>query len=461
MHFSIAFFTNISILITCAYLFNLIYKNLMSRASTNVKTILLIITFILSGWLAMKVGVELGKGPLFDLRGVPIIFATLVFRNPRNVFIIGLGISASRYFVNGITPNSLTGSINIAIMGLVAAALVMLYERRKLWSYRKKAAISLLTINITQVCGISIFGALSREFYLKQIMPYTLPLSILIGAFFLFIIHDFYKEQLRSEKLRKNNLLLIKQKKELEEKAIQIMKSSQYKSDFLSNMSHELRTPLNSIIVLSELIREDATGKENDDNYEYAEMINKSSNDLLRMINDILDLSKMDAEKMDFNWGEISVVDISQLLYHEFLQPAEKKQLNFEVLIDEEAPPMLVSDGQRLSQIIRNLLNNAIKFTDHGGVTLHVYRDRLDDYLIFAVKDTGIGIDEENQQRVFDAFSQEDGTIQRKYEGTGLGLSISIRLANLLGGKLSLLSTKGVGSEFELRIPLIPPKTYD
>ncbi|WP_054025170.1 sensor histidine kinase [Bacillus sp. FJAT-28004] len=422
MNFYITFFTNLSILITCAYLSNILYKNFLNRTSSIMKNSLLIVTFILSGWLAMMVGVELGKGPVFDLRSVPIIFATLIFRNPRHVLIIGLGISASRYFVNGITPNSLTGSINIAIMGLVAAGLVILYEQRPLWSYRMKATISLLTINVVQVTGIAIFGALSREFYLKEIMPYTLPLSILLGAFFLFIINDFYKEQLRSDELRNNNLLLMEQTKELEDKAIQIMKSSKYKSDFLSNMSHELRTPLNSIIVLSELIRENTASKEHNENFEYADMINSSSNELLRTINDILDLSKMEAGKMDINWGEVSVEDVTELVYHEFFQMAEKKQLSFEVIIEEEAPQMLVSDGQRLSQIIRNLLNNAIKFTDQGGVTLRVYKDQLTDCIVFAVKDTGIGIDEENQQRVFDTFSQEDSTIQRKYEGTGLGL---------------------------------------
>ncbi|WP_339205131.1 ATP-binding protein [Paenibacillus sp. FSL K6-3182] len=456
MNFSVTFFTNISILITCAYLFNLLYKNFLNRASSNVKNSLLIVTFILSGWLTMMVGVELGKGPLFDLRGVPIIFATLVFRDPRHVFIIGLGISASRFFVNGITPSSLTGSINIAIMGLVAAGLVMLYERRQLWGYRKKATISLLTINIVQVTGIAIFGALSRELYLKQIMPFTLPLSILLGALFLFIINDFYKEQLQADELRDNNLLLMEQTKELEDKAIQIMKSSKYKSDFLSNMSHELRTPLNSIIVLSELIRENTASQEHDENFEYADMINSSSNELLRIINDILDLSKMEAGKMDINWGEVSVEDVTQLVYHEFAHLAEKKQLSFEVLIDEEAPQMLVSDGQKLSQIIRNLLNNAIKFTDKGDVALHVYKDKLTECIVFVVKDTGIGIDEVNQQRVFDTFSQEDSTIQRKYEGTGLGLSICIQLTNLLGGKLALKSTKGVGSEFALSVPLYP-----
>ncbi len=461
MNFYVAFFTNISILITCAYLFNLIYKNLFKNATSLQKSIMLIITFIFSGWLAMMVGVQVPNGPVFDLRVIPIIFATLMFRSPLHVLLIGLGISASRFMVNGITPNALTGSINIAILAVVSAGLVLLYQRRQNCSYLMKATVSLLTINIVQVTGIALFGALNREVYVKQIMPYTLPLSLLLGAFFLFIIYDFYKEQMLAMELSQKNKILEKQKlellethQELEDKANQILKSYKYKSDFMSNMSHELRTPLNSIILLSELIRENETGKADNENFEYADIIHTSSNELLRIINDILDLSKAEAGKMELEWGEISIEDITQVLYHQLAPFADKKQLNFEVLIDEAVPAVLMSDGLRLSQILRNLLSNAVKFTNYGTVTLHVSMDPVLDHILFIVKDTGIGIDEENQRLVFEAFLQEDSTLNRKYEGTGLGLSISSQLAKLLGGTLTLSSKKGIGSEFMLSLPL-------
>lgn len=464
MNFYVTFFTNMSILITCAYLFNLLYKNLFQQAPTIVKNSVMIVIFIFCGWLAMKFGVQLKDGAVLDLRVVPIIFASLMFRNPWHVFLIGLGIAATRYCVNGVTLNALTGSINIAILGLAASGLVILYERKKTWNYRLKATISLLTINIVQVLGIATFGALSRDIYLKQIMPYTLPLSLLLGAFFLFIIYDFYKEQQRAEELRNKNVILMQQTnelkeahKELEDRAVQILKSSKYKSEFISNMSHELRTPLNSIILLSDLIRENEADKDQSENLEYAEIIHTSSLELLRIINDILDLSKVEAGKMELVWGEVSIEDIKQLLYHQLAPMAVNKGLSFEIIVDEAVPPLLVSDGQRLSQILRNLIGNAVKFTDRGSVTLHVSMEPEAGFVAFAVRDTGIGIDENNQQLIFDTFLQEDSTINRKYEGTGLGLSIGQQFAKLLGGTLTLRSTKGVGSEFKLILPLNPP----
>ncbi|OBZ15165.1 ATP-binding protein [Bacillus sp. FJAT-26390] len=464
MNFYVTFFTNMSILITCAYLFNLLYKNLFQHASSIVKNSAMIVIFIFCGWLAMMVGVQLKEGAVLDLRVVPIIFASLMFRNPRYVFIIGLGIAATRYCVNGVTPNALTGSINIVILGLVASGLVMLYERKQEWSYRKKATISLLTINLMQVIGIASFGALSREVYLKHIMPYTLPLSLLLGAFFLFIIYDFYKEQHRAEELRNKNVILVEQTnelkeahKELEERALQILNSSKYKSEFISNMSHELRTPLNSIILLSELIRENEADKEDSENLQYAEIINSSSTELLRIIVDILDLAKMEAGKMEMDFGEVSITDITQLLQHQLAPLADQKKLSFEIIADKDVPALLVSDGLRLSQVLSNLTANAIKFTDRGSVTVHISNESEPGFIAFAVRDTGIGIDEHSRQLIFETFLQEDSTTRRKYEGTGLGLSISQQLARLLGGSLTLQSTKGVGSEFKLILPLTPP----
>lgn len=464
MNFCVIFFTNISILITCAYLFNLSFKLLFQHVSDGYKKVLLIAIFIFSGWVAMKVGFQIGDGPVFDLRVVPIIFATLMFRNPWHVLIIGLGIAAARYGVNGLTASAITGSINISILAFASAGLVMLYARKPNWSYPLRATISLLSINILQVSGIATFGSLSREIYLKQYMPYTLPLSIVLGAFFIFIIYDFYKDQLRAEELRKKNIILVEQKlelieahQELEYKALQIIKSSEYKSDFMSNMSHELRTPLNSIILLSELIRDNEGNKEQSENRQYADIIHTSSQELLRIINDILDLSKVEAGKLEMDWGDISIEDLAQTMYYQMAPMANEKNLSISVSVAEEVPAMVFSDGLRLSQILRNLLSNAVKFTDKGSVSLEVYKDHDSEFLVFAVKDTGIGIDEEFQKLVFEAFLQEDGTIKRKYEGTGLGLSISHQLARLLGGSLTLKSIKGVGSEFALRLPIKPP----
>lgn len=466
MHFYITFITNISILITCAYLFNLVYKHIFKNVSYITKQILLVVTFIFTGWLAMKFGVRLPDGPVFDLRAVPIIVASLMFNKPRYALLIGLGIAASRFAVNGMNVNAMTGSINIAILGLIAAGLIGLYKRKKHWTYELKATISLLAINIAQVSGIALFGALRRDVYLTQIMPYTLPLAVLLGAFFLFIIHDFYKEQLRAEELRDMNRTLILQtmelleaKRELEERARQLAKASQYKSDFMYNMSHELRTPLNSIILLSQLIRENEWEQdEPSENGQYADIIHTSSSELLRIINDILDLSKVEAGKMDIEWGPVATRDITQLLYHQLYPLAAKKGLAFTVEIGEEVPEAIYSDGLRLAQILRNLLSNAVKFTEQGSVSLKVSTDNTDGWFLFEVKDTGIGIDESNRQLVFEAFQQEDGAVSRKYEGTGLGLSISLQLARLLGGDLTLASEKGKGSVFTLKLPAGQPE---
>nr|WP_102709626.1 ATP-binding protein [Paenibacillus castaneae] len=463
MNFYATFFINISILITSSYLFNLLYKNLIQKYSYLTRHIFLIVIFIFSGWLAMSVGVKMNEGPLFDLRNVPIIVATLMFSNPRHIVLIGLGMAGARYFVNGMSFNAVTGSLNIFLLGLVAAGLVMLYARKKEWNYRLKATISLLAINISQVAGILIFGAVPRALYFKQVMPYTLPLGLLLGAFFLFIIHDFYKEQLRVDELSCKNKLLLKQteelsaaKKELEGQALQIIQASKYKSDFMANMSHELRTPLNSIIILSQLIRENDNDKVQEEHQQYADIIHESSNELLRIINDILDLSKVEAGKMEIDWAASSIEDVTQLVYYQLLPMAEKKQLDFKIHVSAEVPEVIVTDALRLSQILRNLLSNAVKFTDQGSITLRVSLDPANSFVLFTVKDTGIGIEENNQLLIFDAFQQEDGTINRKYEGTGLGLSISQQLAKLLGGKLTLRSAKGKGSEFTLHLPITP-----
>lgn len=236
-------------------------------------------------------------------------------------------------------------------------------------------------------------------------------------------------------------------------KAQELERASQYKSDFLANMSHELRTPLNSSLILAKLLGDNASGNLTDEQVKYARTIQSSGNDLLVLINDILDLSKIEAGHMDVRAETVMIKSMLDALSRVFEPIASMRQLGFNVDIDNKAPQQLRTDRQRLEQILKNLLSNAFKFTDKGSVTLRV-RAEGENSIAFSVHDTGIGIDEEHQESVFAAFRQADGTISRKYGGTGLGLSISRELARLLGGHITLASTMGEGSIFTLHLPL-------
>lgn len=470
MNIGMTFFTSITILITCTFLLNLIYKYMFQHASARARQAALVVGFILLGWLAMKFGVIVRGSSVFDLRNVPIIFATLVFRDPRPILAIGFGIAAARFGVNGISASALTAFINISTLGIVGALLVKLYNRRPTWGYPVKATISLLAINASQVAGIISYGALDRHSYMTTIMPYSVPATLLFGLFFLFIIRDFFLDQQRAVLLREANESLHKRSDELlaakqmlEDRAEQIMLASRYKSEFMANMSHELKTPLNSIILLSQMIGENEESGQTQDNRRYADIIQASGEQLLHMINDILDLSKVEAGKMDIVWDIVSVSDTVDLLYRQLQPLAEAKGIGMYVDVEPGMPMTIMSDGLRLGQILRNLLINAIKFTERGQVELAVSTEAAvpghqPEYVNFTVKDTGVGIDESKQQLIFEAFQQEDGAINRRFGGTGLGLSISLQLANLLGGSLFLHSVKGEGSAFTLRLPLAPPQ---
>jgi CheY-like chemotaxis protein/CHASE3 domain sensor protein/putative methionine-R-sulfoxide reductase with GAF domain len=238
----------------------------------------------------------------------------------------------------------------------------------------------------------------------------------------------------------------------LDEQAQKLAQSSQYKSDFLANMSHELRTPLNSSLILAKLLADNTAGNLTAEQVEYAETIQAAGNDLLSLINDILDLSKIEAGRMDIR---VESVPIEQLLADlaRFFQPlATQKHLNFQYRREPACPDVINTDRQRLEQILKNLLSNAIKFTEHGTIALTV-SPAAGGKMDFAVADTGIGIPPEQQQAVFEAFRQVDGTPHRKQGGTGLGLSISRELAKLLGGDLRLMSEPGRGSTFVLSLP--------
>jgi hypothetical protein len=220
-------------------------------------------------------------------------------------------------------------------------------------------------------------------------------------------------------------------------------------------MSHELRTPLNSLLILSRMLAENPAGNLDEQQVEFAETIHAAGNDLLALINDILDLSKVEAGKMDLHLGQLALVDLCDDLERAFRPVAEEKGLRFAIERDPALPAAILTDEQRLEQILRNLLSNAVKFTGEGSVTLRLGQ-RDADTLSFAVTDTGIGIPDEKLALIFEAFQQADGTTSRKYGGTGLGLNISREIARLLGGEIRVSSAPGEGSTFTLLLPVAP-----
>jgi len=263
---------------------------------------------------------------------------------------------------------------------------------------------------------------------------------------------------------RQNRELKIAQL-ELQRKAEELALASKYKSEFLSNMSHELRTPLNSILILASMLAKNEHGNLTPDQIEAAQIIYAGGTDLLNLINDILDLSKVEAGRMEFRLAPMPVQRLIDVMRAQFTPLAEKKHLDFQITLADDAPTTIVTDQQRLEQIIKNLLSNAIKFTDEGFVRLSIYRPGPDvdlsqsgldpaRVIAFSVADSGIGMSPEQQKIVFEAFRQADGSISRQYGGTGLGLTISRELATRLGGQITLVSELGKGSTFTLYLPI-------
>ncbi len=260
----------------------------------------------------------------------------------------------------------------------------------------------------------------------------------------------------------------------LEEKAVQLTQASQYKSEFLANMSHELRTPLNSLLLLARLLADNSESNLTAKQIEFAQTIHSAGSDLLALIDDILDLSKIEAGRMDVEPAEVTVDDVRAYVEQAFAPQAEEKGLAFAVDVEGAVPPTIVTDPQRLQQILRNLLSNAVKFTDTGSVTLHVAAATPDELtfevpalrgatgvVAFTVTDTGIGIAEDKLALIFEQFQQADGTTSRKYGGSGLGLSISRSLAWLLGGAITVSSAPESGSSFTLYLPdVLLPETF-
>ncbi|HVE78229.1 MAG TPA: response regulator, partial [Gemmatimonadaceae bacterium] len=253
---------------------------------------------------------------------------------------------------------------------------------------------------------------------------------------------------------------------ELEEKARQLALSSKYKSEFLANMSHELRTPLNSLLILARLLADNKDKNLLPKQVDFAKTILSSGTDLLNLINDVLDLSKVEAGKMEVAPSEVPLDEVREFVTRTFRPMAEQKSLGFEVTIVSGTPSPLYTDGQRLQQVLKNLVSNGIKFTEKGRVSLTIREadrrrrfgnpslDNAEHVIAFAVEDTGIGIARDKQQLIFEAFQQADGTTSRKFGGTGLGLSISREISRLLGGEIRVESTPGQGSIFTLLLPI-------
>jgi signal transduction histidine kinase/DNA-binding response OmpR family regulator/CHASE3 domain sensor protein len=240
---------------------------------------------------------------------------------------------------------------------------------------------------------------------------------------------------------------------ELVQRGAELERANQYKSEFLANMSHELRTPLNSTLILAKLLGDNPQGNLSEEQVRYARTIAGAGNDLLALINDILDLSKIESGKVELQIEDVETAAIVEDLAAIFQPQAKEKGLAFHFDVEPGAPARLRSDRQRLGQVLKNLLSNALKFTARGEVTLQV-RGVGADQVAFSVRDTGIGMPEQQHEVIFEAFRQADGSTHRRYGGTGLGLSISRDLARLLGGDISVSSREGEGSVFTLLLPV-------
>ncbi|QDU28757.1 Sensory/regulatory protein RpfC [Anatilimnocola aggregata] len=276
----------------------------------------------------------------------------------------------------------------------------------------------------------------------------------------------------QNQEVERKNREVEQARQALEEKAKQLALTSKYKSEFLANMSHELRTPLNSLLILSDQLSKNAENNLTSRQMEFAKTIHSSGNDLLMLINDILDLSKIESGTVMVDVGELRLSDLNSYVERTFRHVAEAKEVEFSIELDPQLPKTMLTDAKRLQQVIKNLLSNAFKFTHQGRVKLTVkpiaagwntendLLNHASGVLAFVVTDTGIGISPDKQQIIFEAFQQADGSTSRKYGGTGLGLAISRELSRLLGGEIRLTSIPGKGSTFTLFLPqaFVPQK---
>jgi signal transduction histidine kinase len=451
------FFGNTAMLIAVAYLANLIYKNTISNASVGIKKVSWVFLAIFAGWISTLFGYRLDDHVIFDLRFVPLIISIMLI-------LIGIGTGLTR-LTFGVTEAAVAGMLNLFILGFVSAALSY-WVRRSTTCIVTKGLIVILIINVMNAMNIAVLGVIPAQEYIREIMPITFPAGLILSILFSLIIHDFQLGLLRNVQIQQVNEQLSAQTEELhknkivlEERANQLMMASQFKSEFLANMSHELRTPLNSIINLSQLIEENDNSLTEAERCEYAAIIHLSGEELLMIISDILDLSKVEAGRLDIINEELNVSEIPELLAIQFAVTAKQKELEFRITMDEDVPLLIQSDPHRVQQILRNLLSNAFKFTKSGYVSLTIRQEErgeghtLQQWIVFDVEDSGIGIAPEKYTLIFEAFQQADSTISRKYGGTGLGLSISKDLARLLGGFITIESEEDKGSLFSLYLP--------
>lgn len=273
---------------------------------------------------------------------------------------------------------------------------------------------------------------------------------------------------LSNRQLQQEMALTEQQKREIMAQADEIYLAAQHKSEFLANVSHELRTPLNSLLILSQILAENREGNLQSKQLEYVHTIFSAGKDLLQLIDEILDLAKLETGKMQSVVESASLHEVADHLFRTFELQAQKKGLTFDVRIDQSLPDNIMTDSHRLRQVLRNLLSNALKFTAEGSVYLDICKGSAAfnlqtpasaDDIVFSVTDTGIGIAAAQVDGIFEAFQQADGTTSRKYGGTGLGLTISRELAQLLGGRIEVDSTVGQGSTFSLILPVVPAIT--